>query len=586
MVRQTDPGHAGVASITRSLRTRLLFFLAISLTPFLALAANQSRIEYVEDREARRAILLIESRQATERAGAAVEATRGMLEGLRSQGAVIAGGEDCQFALRSVLLSRRHYGYIATFAEDGSVGCASTDAPDDMNVAGEPWFEDVRAGAEFAVGRLTYGALSRRYVIVAATPITDAQGEFAGAISASIVVAELPRLGSLSGLPEGSSLAIIDAEGELIRATDGFPPAAIEPALAQAGVNAARRAELVSFEDEAGESYYAAIDRLIGDDLYVVIVAPSGGLLSGIVADAATSLSLAVLMWLLALMAVWLSTDRLVLRWLSYLRRLARIYGSGRLDVLPVRARQAPGEIAELADAMGEMAERIAERESELRDSLEQKQTLLKEIHHRVKNNLQIIVSLLNIQIGSVRSEEAKKTLEEARGRINALALVHKSLYEVEDLRLVSLPPFFQELARQLSAAAGAGETNISVETEIEEIRLAPDHAVPLALFVTEAGMNAFKHAFQGRARGTITVKLARIGDGEIRVSIEDDGVGAAQDAPSTSGTGSSLMTAFARQLGGSVERAAMADGGYAVRLTFPEPDAPVEFDGAAESVD
>ncbi len=578
MDRQTDQTQANATSIVRSLRTRLLFFLAISLTPFLALAANQSRVEYLEDREARRAILLIESRQATERAGSAVEATRGMLEGLRSQGAVIAGGDDCQFALRSVLLSRSHYGYIGTFAADGSVGCASSESPDDLNVSGSAWFEDVRAGAEFAVGRLTYGALSRRYVVVAATPIMDAEGDFAGAIAASIVVAELPRLGSLSGLPEGSSLAIIDAEGELIRATDGFPSSAVEPALAQIELSAGQRAELLTFNDEAGESHYAAIDRLIGDDLYVVIVAPTGGLLSGIVTDAATSFALAVFMWLLALMAVWLSTDRLVLRWLSYLRRLARIYGSGRLDVSPIRARQAPGEIAELADAMGDMAERIAARETELRDSLEQKHTLLKEIHHRVKNNLQIIVSLLNIQINSVRSPEAKKTLEEARGRINALAIVHKSLYELEDLRLVSLPRFFKDLGHQLSAASGAGEASISFVTEIEDVRLAPDHAVPLALFVTEAGMNAFKHAFDGRTQGTITVQLKRIEDDQIMVSIEDDGVGAPEEAPSI-GTGSSLMAAFARQLGGRLESDAANGGGHSVRLVFPEPDAPVADD-------
>jgi len=263
----------------------------------------------------------------------------------------------------------------------------------------------------------------------------------------------------------------------------------------------------------------------------------------------------------------WIAVDYFVLRWLSYLRKLARVYGSGRLDVAPTRARRAPAEVRELADTMSRMAGSLDTRTEELESALDQRGALLREIHHRVKNNLQVIVSLLNLQAGRMETREAREALYEARRRINALALVHRTLYEAEDLRLVAMRSFLQELSRQLEEVSRTADCNVAVEVESEEIELEPDKAVPLALFITEAVTNAFKHAFRGREDGLIRLRFRRGPDGRCEASISDDGTGLSDEAET--GTGSTLMTAFTQQMGGETEMLESDLGGVEVRLTF-----------------
>jgi two-component sensor histidine kinase len=274
-------------------------------------------------------------------------------------------------------------------------------------------------------------------------------------------------------------------------------------------------------------------------------------------------------------MAVGLATDRMVLQWIAYLRRIADLYGGGRLRIEPVRARDAPVEIRALANTLDQMANRIAEREGQLQDMLDQKTALLQEIHHRVKNNLQIIISLLNIQISNADDPTVIATLDDARSRINALALVHKSLYEAEDLRSIPIKPFLEELMMQLSSALGASGSGVQVDLDVEPLALTTVGAVPLALFATECTTNAFKHAFDGRSSGRVRVRLKRA-NGAARLDVEDDGVGWKLGTPDRHGVGGSLMDAFARQLGGSMETGASELGGARVSLTFPAPsDAP-----------
>src|SRR5690606_22899928 len=133
----------------------------------------------------------------------------------------------------------------------------------------------------------------------------------------------------------------------------------------------------------------------------------------------------------------------------------------------------------------------------------------------------------LNIQLSNTQNVGTITALQEIRARINALALVHRSLYEAEDLRLVQLKPFFTDLLDQLATASGAGRFHVDIDAAIDAVELKPNEAVPLALFVTETVINAFAHAFSGREGGRIRVGISRR-DGRLRLDVEDDGVGLA----------------------------------------------------------
>jgi len=265
---------------------------------------------------------------------------------------------------------------------------------------------------------------------------------------------------------------------------------------------------------------------------------------------------------------VWLATDWLVLRWIDYLRRIAGLYASGKLTVQPLRARrQAPSEITILADTMQDMAMKIRDRTIKLEGALEARDAAMKEIHHRVKNNLQIINSLLSLQSRKVSDPAALAVLDDARTRINALSLIHRSLYEHNDIRSVDVKSFFSELVTHLDQALGAEDQKVRIESVIDEDTIDADSAVPLALFTAEAVTNAIKHAFPNLTGGRVLVSYRVTPTGPV-LSIEDDGVGGPE--ATARGLGSALMTAFARQVRGQLEESRSPGGGRIVKITMP----------------
>src|SRR5262249_45387205 len=209
-------------------------------------------------------------------------------------------------------------------------------------------------------------------------------------------------------------------------------------------------------------------------------------------------------------------TERVVIRWLGYLERIAAIYAKGRFSVRPVQARNAPLEIRNLAMTLDQMADAIDARDASLRDSLAHKDALMREIHHRVKNNLQVISSLLNMQQRSLTDPAARAAMSDTRQRITALALIYRALYQSPDLRRVDVRQFLEELIAQLVASeVGRGPPLVRTELEADPLVIDPDKLAPLALWAVEAITNAQKHAFAQRG-GTLRVRF-KVGGQESR---------------------------------------------------------------------
>ncbi|TAK18689.1 MAG: PAS domain S-box protein [Myxococcaceae bacterium] len=213
-----------------------------------------------------------------------------------------------------------------------------------------------------------------------------------------------------------------------------------------------------------------------------------------------------------------------------------------------------------------------ASSEAMLRASLVEKETLLKEIHHRVKNNLQVIASLINLQSGKAPEGMAREFLDELRGRVHAIALLHERLYRSGNLARIDLRDYVPDLVADLVRAGAAEPGRVAVTTTVCELYLAMDAALPVGLIVQELVSNAFKHAFPpSRAGGRVDVEVARR-DGFVEVSVADDGVGFAApvDAGAATTLGLQLVGDLARQIDGefTVERG----GGARCVVRFPEP--------------
>src|SRR6185369_16692085 len=207
------------------------------------------------------------------------------------------------------------------------------------------------------------------------------------------------------------------------------------------------------------------------------------------------------------------------------------------------------------------------DRDRRLREALAQKTLLIKETHHRVKNNLQIVMSLLSLQAGQLRDPKAQNALRQAQVRVNALALVHRILHEIEDLGAVDVKRLIEDLARQIHEGFGADRRDLKLELKIVSRQAPGDLAVPLTLFAVEALTNAFKHAYPVGARGgVIRVSLLPIAGGKLRLAVEDDGRGV-QSESTGGGIGSRLIQAFAQQVGGSATVNRRDTGGTVVEL-------------------
>lgn len=216
-------------------------------------------------------------------------------------------------------------------------------------------------------------------------------------------------------------------------------------------------------------------------------------------------------------------------------------------------------ELRQLAISIQRATLMLHRQQNRLAAAIDQQELLMQEIHHRVKNNLQVVASLLNLQASRIRQPEARAEFQSARDRVRTLATLHRHLYAHGELHTINMREFLIELCSQLFQAMGekAGE-RLRLEIEAPELKMSSDQAVPLALIVTEAVSNAVKYAFPDGRRGSISVFLKADRD-HAELEIFDDGVGIPAGRVETAagtrdGIGIQLIRGFARQLGATLQ--------------------------------
>jgi PAS domain S-box-containing protein len=221
---------------------------------------------------------------------------------------------------------------------------------------------------------------------------------------------------------------------------------------------------------------------------------------------------------------------------------------------------------------MREAAEAVKARTSALASALREREVLLSEIHHRVKNNLQLVSSMLALQARGV-GPEAQHALREGQRRIDSIALVHEQLYGSRNLSAVNYARYVEALIPELCRAGGAAE-RVEVVLDLLDVELPPERAIPCGLLVSELVTNALKHAFPDQRSGVLRVQLERVPETQLRLTVRDDGVGlSCQFPPAEDATlGLDLVSIFAQQLQADV--VVGRDGGTCFQLTFEEEPA------------
>ncbi|MFP3974639.1 MAG: PAS domain S-box protein [Chloroflexota bacterium] len=247
------------------------------------------------------------------------------------------------------------------------------------------------------------------------------------------------------------------------------------------------------------------------------------------------------------------------------------IYADGEVGYISVRFFIVKDETGRTVRTYG-VNQDITERkraEEKIRASLEEKETLLREIHHRVKNNLQVVSSLLRRQGRQIQDETLKQLLKESENRVLSMSLIHEKLYRSENLAAINFNEFVKSLSKSLIRSYGIA--NVVLRTDIEAIQLPIDTAIPCGLIVNELVSNSLKYAFPEGQAGEIEIALQRRGDSEIELAVRDNGVGIPEyvDIRNTDSLGMHLVTLLGeKQLGGKVELD--RSQGTEFRIRFP----------------
>jgi two-component sensor histidine kinase len=187
-----------------------------------------------------------------------------------------------------------------------------------------------------------------------------------------------------------------------------------------------------------------------------------------------------------------------------------------------------------------------------LRKALDEKELLLKELNHRVRNNLQTLLGILSVSEKRAPDQHASESLRSARMRVEAMAIVQRLLYRSEAPATIDAHAFLQELCH--SVARSMARPGVSVDLVPCAVALSLDAASAIGLIVNELLTNSFKYAFVDRAEGKITVALASDGEGRLRIVVEDDGKGLREVPPPSSGVGVALVQGFASRFGGGCQ--------------------------------
>ena len=540
-----SPTHA------TSTRFRLALVFSVLLLPIIAFGILVYQ-QQDRDEEARQRQSLEEmARIAVQPAQDLFSGTERLFKGLIEQPDIRNLSPACDADLESVRAVIGDYRSLSVLDGSGKVVCSSR-----AEMKGSGLGDEATVGAMLRADRLAVlaepggdssansGAEPAAIILL---PWRNRDGAPGGAMVAELSARRFALVASGNQSVADSRLYLLDNKGIRLDGDRPLPVALRDPSRLQSLLRDGEDQIFVTSDDGTKRVFMAVPVRPGGVTALFGLPAHDAS-----VAERFDLIGLATFLWLGGILIAWLLSDWVVAR---PLRKLAVAVDRAEQGEAPATAGSA--EMTSVARGIATMAGRIVQRDRALEEAVATRDAMLREIHHRVKNNLQIVTSLLNIQAKTVHGESAGRAFSEIQTRVRALALVHRYLYESDDLKSVNLGAFLKELAASLQLSHGISEEQVMIEVEAEEVWDVSDRAVPLALFMTEAMTNALKHAFPEGRRGLIRVVLRQLGDGVVRFSVEDNGVGLTEtlnDAPGRQASlGMSLIKAFARQVDGKL---------------------------------
>jgi two-component sensor histidine kinase len=558
-----------------TVRLRLAALVLVAAIPLLMLSGTIAWQNYQLALDVSRQTVIRMRESAIARHAAAIDAAQQMMQSLAQSADLFSPATDsCRMGLKELIaVQAARYSNIAVYDRAGHWHCGAFQPPPGFDFAAaalknQDLFRVARQTGAFALGPPRISKLIRGPIIPAAYPVIQA-GQLQGYIIAGLRVDWFN--GTENGVgPELAAVWIAGPTGEVTQLADSGAPDLPPPETLRELLQAPREDVIMAFSSGGAPFAYASA-KVAGNFHLLVAYPATADQAEARVVLAKRAAQLAILL-ALGLAAVAVGTHRALVHPLGQLGRAVENWrAGGSFD--PDALQTPPIEVRKLALSFAEATRSLAEQSEQLRAAIERQDLLIREIHHRVKNNLQIVASLLNLQASRIRQPEARAEFASARDRVRALATLHRHLYSEGELSSINMRPFLKELCGQLFDAMGerlGGRIGLTIEAA--ELELSSDQAVPLSLIVTEAVSNALKYAFPGGRSGHVAIFLSAA-EGMATLVIQDDGVGipagrAETETGTRDGLGIQLIRGFARQLRATLD---VHEGrGTTYRVNFP----------------
>lgn len=554
---------------------QLVAILSIAVLPLGLISVFQTSAVLKESRALSEVALLQKTSEIISGERELIQSAIGAARALSSATSVLnASGSTCVNILSRVVEQNEHYSFAGYVSADNELRCASNGARGTIS-AGDVFTASESDDLQVTTG--PSGVLNGQLVLGVGVPVFEAD-RYLGSVWIAIPYTAPNRM--LSNGQKEVDLVIFDVKGEIL-ATEAFTDDRRAPLPSQVTLQDLSKEPTLTFRDlnRAGDLRDFAVVPIIENVVYGLgsWEPQDTGILP--IASQKIALYFPLLMWIAAMLVAYFGVNRLVIRHIYRLRNWMLMYLRGRRDFSDAQLDRAPEELEIVAETFRNMTVQLSEHEARRNEDLAEKTVLLKEVHHRVKNNLQLIASIMNMQIRKATSQEARTLLRRVQDRVMALSSVHRILYTAPKLSLVQASDLLEGIVSQLVAAGTMEEAgrHIEISTHFCPAEISPDQALPLSLLATEATINAVKYC--GAEEGEdawIQIVLREQGNGVYCFSVvnslpEDT---PEQDKPDAeSGLGARLMDSFVLQLDGEIEVNDLPNR-YEIHVTFAAKEA------------
>jgi len=475
-------------------------------------------------------------------------------------------GPTCNQRLREITEKVPELTAMAVLTPGGDRWCVSLPSSGHLNLGDREYFQaTLRTGtlqsSDFIIGRQT-GEGS----IVFTYPVSGPDGAIESIVFLAYRTSVLSRMLNEPPLPEGAVVALLGRDG-VVAARWPAPENWIGKSLASSDVAmraiADRHGILRGAADWAGPGEYAFAFTPMRPpaNLTVLVGLPLTAALRDAEMIFWREVAWTSLIFALAAMIAMAGVHFTVGKPIRQLQESVDALAQGDFRSHPSFLVRGSKELRALGQRFEDMARALERRQTQLLDAVQQKELLLKEVNHRVKNSLQLVASLFGLQRANIKDPEARHQFDEAGRRINTVAHIHQRLYQDENVDRVSLDRFLLDLCNELHSAMSDSE-RVSLVCEASPSHLPTDQVIPVALMINELVTNAFKYSYPGDRGGVIRVNCHPEGN-TLVLSVSDDGIPlpANFDPAKSDGLGMKMIVGLCKQLRATLDVARRPDG-------------------------